>query len=221
MDEILSGKGKHATHEVFLLNMGAQKAESFENKRNSSRTWSAIQDIQLRFGKLPNKIEADKNVLLNDAFIQYLEEADNLFIPQNDGTKTLGTNPVAILQKIIINVVMECLPSKKNTETNKEHIATIFTEIRTLHWGFKKDWDAYYFDKQYLLQKLADGAATTMATCPTASAARTTNTTRNTTEEFLASEEQGPFNIQQLDNEDGIADMVGINQLLPSIKFLS
>eukprot|EP00536_Pseudo-nitzschia_multiseries_P016308 jgi/Psemu1/45732/gm1.45732_g len=90
--------------------------------------WNAIEDIDFSFGKLPNPTDADKHVRLNQAFSQHLyyEETESLFITHKDGTKTLGLNPVTILRALIIDEILDCLPSKARTETTKQHIVALF-----------------------------------------------------------------------------------------------
>eukprot|EP00536_Pseudo-nitzschia_multiseries_P006479 jgi/Psemu1/15412/gm1.15412_g len=96
-----------------------------------------IKDIYFSFGNLPNPI-------------------DSLFIAHKDDTKTLvGLDPVTILRKIIINEIMDCLPSKEKTETTKQCIAVLFNFSTMWHiaangsLGCKEWWYPYKFMEIY------------------------------------------------------------------------
>eukprot|EP00536_Pseudo-nitzschia_multiseries_P014619 jgi/Psemu1/39502/gm1.39502_g len=92
--------------------------------------WNQIQDVAIRFGPFNTKGNAHKHEALNHAFAHCLEYMDSLFITDDDaeGPKTLAPDPVSMLREIIVNAIMDIIPSREQTAVNKRHISRLLAD---------------------------------------------------------------------------------------------
>eukprot|EP00536_Pseudo-nitzschia_multiseries_P015197 jgi/Psemu1/41580/gm1.41580_g len=92
--------------------------------------WNQIQDIAIQFGTFNAKDNAHKHEVLNQAFAHCLEYMDSLFITDDDakGPKTLAPDPVTMLREIIVNAIMDIIPSRERTAVNKTHISRLLAD---------------------------------------------------------------------------------------------
>eukprot|EP00536_Pseudo-nitzschia_multiseries_P004038 jgi/Psemu1/9100/gm1.9100_g len=93
--------------------------------------WNQIQDIAIQFGTFNAKDNAHKHEDLKKTFAHCLVEyTDGLFLTDDDadGPKTLAPDLVTMLREIIVNAIMDIIPSKERTAVNKGHISRFFAD---------------------------------------------------------------------------------------------
>eukprot|EP00536_Pseudo-nitzschia_multiseries_P013029 jgi/Psemu1/33889/gm1.33889_g len=92
--------------------------------------WNQIQDIAIQFGTFNAKDNAHKHEDLKQTFAHCLEYTDSLFITDDDaeGPKTLAPDPVTMLRKIVVNAIMDIIPSRERTAVNKSHISRLLAD---------------------------------------------------------------------------------------------
>eukprot|EP00536_Pseudo-nitzschia_multiseries_P017397 jgi/Psemu1/50699/gm1.50699_g len=93
--------------------------------------WNQIQDIAIQFGPFNTKGNAHKHEELNQSFSHDLEDTAGLFITDDadtEGPKTMAPDPVTMLKEIIVNAIMDIIPSKEQTEVNKGHKSTLLAD---------------------------------------------------------------------------------------------
>eukprot|EP00536_Pseudo-nitzschia_multiseries_P017743 jgi/Psemu1/52350/gm1.52350_g len=98
--------------------------------------WNQIQDIVIQFGPFNTKGNAHKHEELNQSFSHDLEDTAGLFITDDadtKGPKTMAPDPVTMLKEIIVNAIMDIIPSKEQTEVNKGHKSTLLADATFWH----------------------------------------------------------------------------------------